>query len=130
MESATGRTVCGHGESADQAQHGAVLVVEDEDHLRHAVVKILRKSGFQVFDAGDGYAAIDLLRARGSEIDVILLDMTIPGASSQEIVAEAASRPDIKVVLTSAKTARCWPALSIRRKSAALSASRFSLGIC
>jgi DNA-binding NarL/FixJ family response regulator len=38
-----------------------------------------------------------------SKIDVILLDMTIPGASSREVVAEAANvRPDIRVILTSA----------------------------
>ena len=36
-------------------------------------------------------------------IDLILLDMTIPGARSSEVVAEAGKvRPDIKVVLTSA----------------------------
>jgi DNA-binding NarL/FixJ family response regulator len=51
----------------------------------------------------DGTSAIDLLRANGRRIDVILLDMTIPGASSREIVAEAANvRPDVKVILTSA----------------------------
>jgi len=34
---------------------------------------------------------------------VILLDMTIPGASSHEVVAEAAdARPNIRVILTSA----------------------------
>jgi len=37
------------------------------------------------------------------KIDSILLDMTFPGASSPEVVAEAARvRPDIKVIVTSA----------------------------
>ena len=80
-----------------------MLVVEDEDPLRHAVVRMLRKTGFAVMEAADGTAAIDLLRANGDKIDVILLDMTIPGASSHEVVAEAAQvRPNIKVILTSA----------------------------
>jgi DNA-binding NarL/FixJ family response regulator len=36
-------------------------------------------------------------------IDLVLLDLTIPGASSGEVVAEAARvRPDIRVILTSA----------------------------
>ena len=66
-------------------------------HLRQAVAKMLRKSGFEVFEAANGSSAIDLLRANGGKIDVILLDMTIPGASSDEVVAEAAkARPDIK----------------------------------
>jgi CheY-like chemotaxis protein len=82
---------------------GTVLVVEDEGHLRQPVVKMLRKTGFEVFEAADGTSAIDLLRAKGCRIDAILLDMTIPGASSREIVAEAANvRPDVKVILTSA----------------------------
>jgi len=71
--------------------------------LRQAVAKMLRKNGFEVFEAADGFLAIDLLRANGSKIDAILLDMTIPGASSREVLAEAARvRPDIRVVLTSA----------------------------
>ncbi len=80
-----------------------VLVVEDEDALRRPVVGMLRKKGFIVMEAADGAAAIDLLRAHGDRIDVVLLDMTVPGASSRELVAEAArARPDMKVILTSA----------------------------
>ena len=81
----------------------AVLFVEDEDVLRQAVAKMLRKRGFEVFEAPDGSSAIDLLRAKNSKIDVILLDMTLPGASSQEVVAQAAkAHPETRVVLTSA----------------------------
>ena len=77
--------------------------MEDEDHLRQPIVKMLRKNGFEVLEAADGTSAIDLLRANGARIDVVLLDMTIPGASSREVVAEAANvRPNIKVILTSA----------------------------
>jgi DNA-binding response OmpR family regulator len=77
--------------------------VEDEEQLRLAVAKMLRKSGEEALEAASGSAAIDLLRARGREIDLILLDLTIPGSSSQDVIAEAArARPDVKVILTSA----------------------------
>jgi CheY-like chemotaxis protein len=83
--------------------HGTILVVEDEDHLREPVVKMLRRAGFEVLEAADGCSAIDCLRVDGRKIDVILLDMTIPGVPSREIVAEAASvRPRMGVILTSA----------------------------
>ena len=50
-----------------------------------------------------GSDAIELLRARGEEIDLLLLDMTIPGAPSEEVLAEAVrARPDLKIILTSA----------------------------
>jgi CheY-like chemotaxis protein len=64
---------------------------------------MLHKSGFDVLEAADGSAAIDLLRAHGAKISVILLDMTLPGASSHEVIAQAAQfQPEIKVILTSA----------------------------
>jgi PAS domain S-box-containing protein len=79
-----------------------ILVVEDEDVLRQAVAKMLRRIGFEVMEAANGSAAIDLLRSEGSRIEAILLDLTIPGPSSQEVLAEAAQgRPDLKVILTS-----------------------------
>lgn len=87
----------------EDPQCGAILVVEDEADLRRPIVKMLRKSGFEVFEAGDGSSAIELLHAHDGKIDVILLDMTIPGASSHQVVAEAAIvKPDISVILTSA----------------------------
>jgi PAS domain S-box-containing protein len=90
-------------ELAVQSQHGTVLVVEDEVHLRQTVVKMLQKSGFEVFEADNGFSAVELLRVDGGKIDVMLLDMTLPGASSREIIAEAANaRPNVRVILTSA----------------------------
>jgi DNA-binding NtrC family response regulator len=95
--------ISGDRELAVPPQDATVLVVEDEDNLRQPIVKMLRRTGFEVFEAADGTSAIDLIRANGGRIDAILLDMTLPGASSREIVAEAANvRPDIRVVLTSA----------------------------
>jgi two-component system cell cycle sensor histidine kinase/response regulator CckA len=84
-------------------QHGTILVVEDEDALRQATVKMLRKTGFKVFEVADGTAAIARLRADADKVDVMLLDLTIPGASHHEVIAEAAkAKPNIGVILTSA----------------------------
>jgi PAS domain S-box-containing protein len=88
--------------SAPQVRRATVLLVEDEEPLRLPVAKMLRKSGLQVFEAANGSSAIHLLRARGDEIDLMLLDLTIPGISSQEVLAEAAAQPTLKVILTSA----------------------------
>jgi CheY-like chemotaxis protein len=90
-------------EFAVPSHSGTLLIVEDEDPLRQALVKMLRNTGFAVLEAADGTSSIDILRANGGRIDAILLDMTIPGASIHEVVAEAANlRPDIRVILTSA----------------------------
>jgi CheY-like chemotaxis protein len=90
-------------EAAPFSDCATVLVVEDEEVLRQAAARVLRRSGFEVLEAANGSAAIDVLRASGGKIDVILLDMTIPGASSQEVLIEAINvQPAIRIVLTSA----------------------------
>jgi nitrogen-specific signal transduction histidine kinase/CheY-like chemotaxis protein len=91
------------GEGLPSSQNFTILVVEDEEYLREGVVRMLRKAGFTAFEASNGTAAIDVLRGKGSTIDLILLDMVSPGASSSEVVAEAARvRPAVRVILTSA----------------------------
>ena len=82
---------------------GAVLVVEDEGILRHAVSKMLRKEGFRVVEAGDGKTGANLFRASVPDIDVVLLDVTLPGMSGREVLEELRRiRPDVKVILTTA----------------------------
>jgi CheY-like chemotaxis protein len=98
----TGKTA----ELASQLPQTTILVVEDEDYLRQAVAKTLRRTGFKVIEAADGSTAIDLVRKCGGTIDLILLDMTIPGSSSTEVITEAGKEcPQAGVVLTSAYSA-------------------------
>jgi CheY-like chemotaxis protein len=82
---------------------GTVLIVEDEDVLRLAVSRMLRKQGFRVIEAGDGSSALELIHAHKDEIDVVLLDVTLPRVSGREVFAEVRQlRPNLKVILTSA----------------------------
>jgi PAS domain S-box-containing protein len=90
-------------ETASPLHVGTVLVVDDEDSLRQAVGKRLRRMGFDVFEAADGVTAVNLLRENSGRVGVMLLDMTLPGPSTDEIIAVAAeARPDIRVIMTSA----------------------------
>uniref|UniRef100_Q027F8 histidine kinase n=1 Tax=Solibacter usitatus (strain Ellin6076) TaxID=234267 RepID=Q027F8_SOLUE len=80
-----------------------LLFVDDEESLRESVSKLLSRRGFSVLSAGDGCAAVDLLQRHPEKIDLLLLDMTLPGTPSREIIAEAQRvRPSIKIILTSA----------------------------
>jgi PAS domain S-box-containing protein len=82
---------------------GTVLLVEDEAPLRRVVSRMLHGTGYSVIQAADGSDAINLFRDHKDDIGVVLLDLTIPGASSREFVAAAAQlRPDVKIILTSA----------------------------
>jgi two-component system, cell cycle sensor histidine kinase and response regulator CckA len=87
----------------DPSQAATVLVVEDEDPIRQAASKLLRKAGFSVIEAKDGLAALDEIRARKSPIDVLLLDITLPGAPSRQVLEEARRlRRELRVIVTSA----------------------------
>ena len=56
-----------------------------------------------VIEAADGTAALDLIRDPSQAIAVVLLDITLPGAPSRDVLAEARRlRPGTKVIVTSA----------------------------
>jgi PAS domain S-box-containing protein len=85
------------------APKGKILVVEDEEVLRLATSVALRRKGFSVLEASDGSVAMNLVRKKEVELDVMLLDVTLPGASSSEVFEEALRvRPDVKVIVSSA----------------------------
>jgi PAS domain S-box-containing protein len=82
---------------------GTVLVVEDEDELRRSVCKMLQKKGFAVAEAADGTLAVEWIHSRKDELAALLLDLTLPGKSSREVLEEARrAKPGVRVVLTSA----------------------------
>jgi PAS domain S-box-containing protein len=82
---------------------GTVLMIEDEETLRHGVAKLVRAKGFCVLEAGDGRAAVELFRTHALEVDVVLLDVTLPGLSGREVFqALREIRPAIRVIITSA----------------------------
>jgi two-component system, cell cycle sensor histidine kinase and response regulator CckA len=84
-----------------------LLMVEDEEGLRIPVSALLRKEGIRVIEAGDAKTAIELLRNDANGINAILLDLTLPGIPSHEVIAAASQiRPDIRILLTSAYSSR------------------------
>ncbi len=86
-----------------RALRGAVLLVEDEDTLQLATSKALRKRGFSVLVARDGWAAVELFRSHADQIGVVILDLTLPGIPGREVLRQIRGiKHDVRVVLTSA----------------------------
>jgi CheY-like chemotaxis protein len=90
--------------SAVPAQiRSTVMVVDDEPTLLAAMSKMLRRKGYSVIQATNGNTALELLRDERNQIDTMLLDVTLPGVSSREVVEQAGRlRPDMVMILTSA----------------------------
>ena len=81
---------------------GTILVVDDEEMVRAILRRMLTEFGFSVLMASDGIEAIDLFRERHSEIDCILLDLTMPHMSGHETFEEIRKISEkVPVLLTS-----------------------------
>ncbi len=81
---------------------GWVLVVDDATGARQVAQAMLERLGFSVEAVGDGSSGLDAFRARPDGFRLVLLDMTMPGLSGVDVLAELRRlRPDAKVVLTS-----------------------------
>jgi two-component system, cell cycle sensor histidine kinase and response regulator CckA len=95
---------------------GTVLFIEKDAPLHHVVTEALRKQGFHVYEAPDGRFGLDLFQVREPEIDVILLDVSLPRLSGWEVLSELQRiRPGVKVVLTSTSGPEIvWNALERR----------------
>jgi DNA-binding response OmpR family regulator len=67
------------------------------------VTEVLEHEGFEVTVAGDGESGLEVLGERGDDgIDVILLDLSMPGLSGQETFSRLAGRhPGVPVILSS-----------------------------
>ncbi|MGB9666554.1 MAG: PAS domain S-box protein [Candidatus Cryosericum sp.] len=88
-----------------QAAGGTVLVAEDEDVVRTVTAAILTRTGYTPLTAEDGASAVRILAEDPARVDLVLLDMTMPGMTTQEIIpALRALKPDIPIVLTSGFT--------------------------
>ncbi|MCX6086049.1 MAG: PAS domain S-box protein, partial [Caldiserica bacterium] len=88
-----------------QVCSGTVLVVEDEPVVCAVAQSLLARSGYTVLTAGDGASALRVLQEHQGSVDLILLDMTMPGMTTQEIIpALRAFSPSVPILLTSGYT--------------------------
>ncbi len=82
--------------------HGLILVVDDEKSLRETASLMLENIGFQVITACDGVEAVEIFSRSHSEIDVVLLDMTMPKMDGKTAFREMRRiDPDVRVILSS-----------------------------
>jgi two-component system cell cycle sensor histidine kinase/response regulator CckA len=79
-----------------------VLVVDDEYEVRDVVKDMLTARGLKVLTAEDGAQAVEVFRDHADTIDVVLLDMAMPGKNGDEVLRELlAIRADAKVIVSS-----------------------------
>ena len=79
-----------------------VLVVDDEPRLRAALRRRLTHAGYEVVEAEDGQQALERFREQPEAFDCVLLDLSMPALSGEEVHAELVGiRPEVPVVAMS-----------------------------
>jgi CheY-like chemotaxis protein len=82
-----------------------ILVAEDEAPLRRSACRLLARLGYKVLAAADGQEALDLCRARGAEIHLVVADGQMPRLTGQDLYdILQRERPEIRFLLASGYT--------------------------
>lgn len=77
-----------------------ILIVDDEPDMRLAVKNVLKLRGYDVLEAGDGPAALEMLARE--DISLMLLDVRLPGMDGIEVLEKARRiKSDVPVVMIS-----------------------------
>lgn len=81
----------------------AILVVDDEIKIRDMIRPYLHNEGYEVLEANNGYDALEKLK--NSKVDLIVLDLMMPGMDGLQTLREIRSKnKKMPVIMLTAKT--------------------------
>ena len=80
---------------------GRVLVVDDDPQILRAVRTSLQGHSYEVLTAGNGETALDLLP--DSDVDLIVLDLGLPGIGGQEVIERVRAWSDVPIIVLSVR---------------------------
>jgi DNA-binding response OmpR family regulator len=78
-----------------------ILVVDDERNLADTIAYNLRKEGFEVDTAGEGYAAVEAVR--NQRPDAIILDLMLPGIDGLEVCRRIRRTSAVPILMLTAR---------------------------
>jgi DNA-binding NtrC family response regulator len=88
--------------ATQHASSNAVLVVDDDRHIRAGMRDILEHGGYAVLEASDGKTALHQIEQE--PVDIVLLDLQLPRIGGMEVLHQvAADHPALPVVIISGK---------------------------
>ena len=72
--------------------HETVLVVDDEEMILQLTRRMLERSGYTVVTVADGPSAVAIIQGNPAAVDLVLLDMTMPGMTGDQVLWELRQR--------------------------------------
>jgi len=92
----------GEAEIPDNLKKRRILVVDDEDIVAELIKGVLAGEGAEVLEASNGYEAINIFERLHDTIDLVILDMIMPGINGDEVLkALRGIRDDIRIIISS-----------------------------
>jgi PAS domain S-box-containing protein len=83
-----------------------ILVAEDDPALRRVLRRLLERTGYTVVEAGDGLEAVERFEAGRDRIDLVLLDVIMPGQNGRQALDRIrALAPGVPAIFLSGHTA-------------------------
>jgi len=80
-----------------------ILLVDDEESLMFFLQKLLLREGYNIIKAVNGKEAVDIYKSAKDDIDLILMDITMPVMSGIEAYKELSKHdPSVSILLMSA----------------------------
>ncbi len=79
-----------------------ILVVDDESRMRKLVKDFLAKSGYDVIEAGDGEAALDIF-FKEKDIALIVLDVMMPKMDGWQVCREVRAYSKVPIIMLTAR---------------------------
>jgi DNA-binding NtrC family response regulator len=70
---------------AEGPKRGVVLLVDDEEKVRWIARRVLEADGWEVLEAGDGQAALQLIGEREGRLNLVVTDLNMPRVSGREL---------------------------------------------
>jgi CheY-like chemotaxis protein len=90
------------GELRYEPENETILLVDDEEMVRDAGLRMLRILGYEVLLAENGKEAIEIFRKDSDAVSLVILDMIMPGMSGAETYEKLKEiRKDVKVLISS-----------------------------
>src|SRR5262249_5189462 len=91
--------------AAEWRGSGVVLVVDDEEAVRALAVRVLKSAGFEVLEAADGRAALNVVARDAERIRFVLLDLMMPRLDGVQTLQELRKlKPGVRAVVMSGYT--------------------------
>ena len=80
-----------------------ILVVDDESRMRKLVKDFLTKKGYNVLEAQDGEAALQVFEENKNKISIILLDVMMPKLDGWSVLRQIRQNSDVPIIMLTAR---------------------------